>query len=358
MSVFIGVMSGTSVDACDISEISIKNNRVTFRRGDTTAFPKKLKDSILKIASNQPTSISELAQLEYEVSWFFSECINNFLENSENKDTIEAVGIHGQTIWHEPPVSIQMINPNIIVANTGLITVSDFRRMDIAWGGQGAPLVSAFHKFIFENTENIVGLNLGGIANITVFSDTVIGYDTGPANILIDALMRKHFNKAFDNDARYAKKGKVNNNLLAKLLLDEYFQKPYPKSTGREYFNLAWLEKFNIRDIDIHDLLATVTKLTSMSITNELKKFFTDSNITLVIHGGGIHNPLILEFLLEEMPNMEIKDSSLFGIPSNYFESSAFAWLAYMRMNEFSANLPSVTGAKIECLLGNIYKHK
>ena len=366
MDYYIGVMSGTSVDGCDLAYVSIdKNEKVICEKSAFYEIDKSLKDRILSLATNQQISIDYYSSLEHDLSLYYSSNICDFLKrNNLKKEDIKAVSIHGQTVWHSPPKTIQLLNGNIILANTGITTVCDFRRLDLALGGEGAPLVPAFHKHIFKNdnnknnnNKNIVVLNMGGIANITVIKDdVVIGYDTGPANTLIDECTRKYFSCDFDKDAINAKKGKINNELLNRLLKDDYFSKLYPKSTGREYFNFSWLEKFDIKNINKYDLLATLTYLSAKTISIEIKKFFLDGN--LIIHGGGARNPLLLSHLKKELDGFNIKKTDEFGFDSDTLEASAFAWLAHMRLKEIPIDMTKITGASEKHLFGIVYKNK
>lgn len=347
-------MSGTSIDACDVVEVKIDANNFEIIRGASYPFEKDLRNTVLKVAGNTACSIEVIANLEHNLTCFFGACINTFLEQSSNRNNITAIGIHGQTVWHAPPITVQLVDGNLLSVITKQTIVADFRRMDLAYGGQGAPLVPAFHKFVFSHIPNAAVLNMGGISNITVLGEKIIGYDTGPANILIDEMTRRLFDVPYDKNSEIAKKGSIDETLLRRLLDDPYFGMPYPKSTGREYFNYQWLETYGINQVKHEDIICTLTKLSAVSIALEIKKF-SNNNKTLIMHGGGVNNPLLVEFLQAELPHTKLVSSSDVGIESDYLEAVAFAYFAYMRLNKKPANIPSVTGASTECLLGVIY---
>ena len=276
------------------------------------------------------------------------------------KKTITAIGLHGQTLWHEPnsdyPFSMQLGNPNIITAQTGVSVVSDFRRKDIALGGQGAPFAPAFHHFLFSKLdENIAVLNIGGMANLTVIGDKLIGYDTGCGNVLMDMWAFECKGEAYDKDGTFAKSGKVNTTLLEKMLDDDYFKKAPPKSTGREYFNQTWLASYMplFRTIKDEDIAATLLELTAQSIANEVKK--TSTNL-LIVCGGGVNNGYLMERLRDNLKGLKVTSSDEVGVSGEFMEAMAFAWLAHERVHKKCVKLSSVTGASRDSILGAIYE--
>ncbi|WP_392561229.1 anhydro-N-acetylmuramic acid kinase [Orbus sturtevantii] len=366
-SLYIGVMSGTSLDGVDIALVSITKNDISFKLGHTYQIPDNIKSDLLTICEQKQSSLQKLGEIDHQLGELYATAINNFIKNNQiNKKNIVAIGCHGQTIYHSPtghyPFTMQIGDANIIAARTGITTIADFRRRDVALGGQGAPLVPAFHNAIFHNpNKNRVILNIGGISNITVLTPNkpIIGYDTGPGNVLLDSWIMANLNKSYDHDAIWAKTGNINQPLLDQLLQEYYFEQPYPKSTGRELFNLSWLKqkvsKFNLSPQDIQ---ATLVELTVRSTVNELlNKQLLDPSLPceLLICGGGAKNPLIIERFSKLLVNWLVNTTDQHGISGDYMEAIAFAWLAYCRMNNLVSNIPSVTGATKSVSLGVIY---
>lgn len=364
---YIGVMSGTSLDGVDIALVSISANNISFITGETYPIPNNIKADLLTICEQKQGKLQKLGEVDHQLGELYATTINHFIHHHKiNKNDIIAIGCHGQTIYHSPmgdsPFTMQIGDANLIAAKTGITTIADFRRKDMAYGGQGAPLVPAFHKAIFSSPDkNRIILNIGGISNITVLAPNkpIIGYDTGPGNVLLDSWVMVNLNKYYDQDAIWAKTGKVNTPLLNELLLEPYFAQPYPKSTGRELFNLAWITdkvaKFNLLPQDIQ---ATLVELTVVVTINDL---LTKSllNLTLpnelFICGGGAKNPLIVERFTKLLPSWLVNTTDQQGISSDYMEAIAFAWLAYCRINNLTSNIPSVTGASKSVSLGVIY---
>ncbi len=267
--------------------------------------------------------------------------------------SINAIGLHGQTLWHQPtgtfPFTMQLGDANIVHAQTGIKVVADFRRADVALGGQGAPFAPAFHQFYFADTEKAAVLNIGGMANISILGEPLIGYDTGPGNVLMDYWIDKNQQSSFDKDGLWAKSGKINEALLFQMLKEPYFSLPYPKSTGRELFNASWLEKqLENFSLKAEDIQVTLLALSVQSITQELKKFDIE---TLIVCGGGGKNSFFMDFLQEAIYPISLEISK----ESDMLESMAFAWLAYKRVHREKVSLKSVTGALKDTLLGGIY---
>ena len=241
---YIGVMSGTSLDGIDISLCEVDESRcklITFE-----SYPYELNDEVLEIIHSN-VHISKIGECDHRLGLMYAKAINSFL-NKYNipKDTIKAIGLHGQTVWHEPNnyFTMQLGDPNIVAFQTGLTVAADFRRKDMAADGQGAPFAPAFHAFLFgASGKKTAVVNIGGMANISVLDEQVKGYDTGCGNVLLDSWCQKHLGKSYDKDGSWARSGELNESLLKEFLSDEYFAKSYPKSTGREYFNLAWIEE-------------------------------------------------------------------------------------------------------------------
>lgn len=355
---YIGVMSGTSLDGIDIALCKINENGAKLLNSGEYRFESGFKEEILNLIASQ-TSLKEIGTLDTKLGTLFADAINTFLqENSINRDEIQAIGLHGQTLWHEPngqyPFSMQLGNANIVVANTGIQTVCDFRNMDIANGGQGAPFAPAFHQFLFGNLgENVAVLNIGGMANLTFLGENLRGWDTGCGNVLLDMWMSKTQGKAYDKEGGFARSGSLNEALLKDMLQDDYFVKLPPKSTGREYFNQTWLANYLplFHTIDDADIQRTLLELTATTIANDLKNTHTQK---LIVCGGGAKNNFLME-RLKTLSECEIILSDTLGINSDFLEAMAFAWFAYKRVKNEKVKLSSVTGANKESLLGAIY---
>lgn len=360
---YIGLMSGTSMDAVDaaIVEFDTKAKLIHYRE---YPIEKALRHQLRCI--NEKSTLEQVADLDHKLGQLFAKTVNDLLEEANlSSDKIKAIGSHGQTIFHHPEGkltnSIQIADPNIICAETGITTVADFRRMDMAHGGQGAPLASAFHQYQFQQENSaIVILNIGGIANITLLpkdNSKVIGFDTGPGNGLLDDWIQKNKDEEYDKDSAWAQTGKENNELLEQLLSDNYFSLAAPKSTGREYFNLNWLnENLSKRNLDLApvDIQATLLQLSVISICNAIKDVANNYSEVLLC-GGGAYNPTFLESIQDLLPNIKVATTADYGLTPNCIEAVTFAWLAKQRLENKTANIPDVTGANRAVLLGGIY---
>ena len=366
-NLYIGVMSGTSMDGVDIALVDISNGKITAIASDCYPMPNEIKTRLLTLCNSKQTTLQDLGELDHQLGILYAKSINQFIKqnNIDNKQ-VKAIGCHGQTIYHSPnganPFTMQIGDANIIAAQTGITTIADFRRKDMAYGGQGAPLVPAFHKAIFLNPAiNCVVLNIGGISNISVLipDQSVIGYDTGPGNVLLDGWINKSLGKSYDKDGLWAKSGKVNQNLLSALCNEDYFQLPAPKSTGRELFNLAWLmQKLTDFSLNSQDIQATLVEFTAITIANEIDKLPIKNNLPcqLLVCGGGAKNPLIMQQLSALLPKWQVSATDEKGVNSDDMEAIAFAWLAYCRINNIPSNIPEVTGASQSVCLGVIYQ--
>ncbi|ACV25831.1 anhydro-N-acetylmuramic acid kinase [Kangiella koreensis] len=366
MAYYIGLMSGTSVDAidavlCNIDESSA--NPIQLLHNKSLPFPNVIQQQIHSISNAEYAHdpIEEMALLDRELGELFAEAVDDLLKDSEySKDDITAIGSHGQTIRHRPdayhPFTIQIGNPHSIAARTGITTVADFRTRDMVYGGQGAPLVPAFHQAIFHDPQqDRMIVNLGGIANITYLpaNGELLGYDTGPANTLMDQWISRHQNKSYDQNGEWAQQGKVLPELLNDFMSDPYFSQPNPKSTGREYFNLNWLKQFSLDDFAPHDVQATLLELTAQSVSQAIQQHTQTG--TVILCGGGAYNSVLQQSLKTHLSNFEVTTSQEFGVAPDWIEAMAFAWLAHRCLNNLSGNLPAVTGAKQETILGSIY---
>jgi len=376
-------MSGTSADAIDVALASISGAppRVSAKLLNHTSinFPPQLRKEILRVAEQQLISAANLSQLNFRLGEVFAEAALTACRRFRvSPKKIALIGSHGQTIFHQgQPVpyfgrkiasTLQIGEPAIIAARTGITTIADFRPADIAQGGQGAPLVP-YADYLFYRHEKIgrVSLNLGGIANITVVPanakpSQVLAFDTGPANMLIDALVVHftHNRQRYDKNARLAQQGSAIPALLDELMRDPYLKLPPPKSTGREYYGRIYLEKLlrlgRRHKATPNDLIRAATLFTALSIVDALNRFVLRKTKIhqLIISGGGAHNPLILAQLAAALPQIEIVRSPQLGVPEDAKEAFAFAILAYETFHGRPSNLPSATGARRPAILGKI----
>ncbi|SNT70841.1 anhydro-N-acetylmuramic acid kinase [Psychrobacter sp. LV10R520-6] len=419
---YIGMMSGTSLDGMDAVLCQFSSNVKTDNSNDENAsapmqllttysqdFPKRLREVLLALC--QPNGIKGLISQDDEpddkcgeLDWFgwasrlygefASEVVNTLLQQADiDTESVLAIGCHGQTVRHRPQMgfSLQLVDANIIAEHTGISVISDFRRRDMAVGGQGAPLVPAFHQALFSATDKTrVLLNLGGIANITVLPTNslahstdghsssqneqqttaqITGYDTGPANLLLDAWAALHTGKDYDAGGAWAQTGQIIEPLLTQLLTHPFFAKSYPKSTGREDFNLAWLQA-ELQTFDqtatntrysSADVQATLTELTAISASVQIKQFIKDNDGTannlisaVYICGGGALNDYLMTRLQAHLPYCTIGTTASLGLDPTWVEAVAFAWLARQTLMGETGNLPAVTGASKNVVLGQV----
>lgn len=364
---YIGLMSGTSMDAIDAALIDCSNNDVQLVSHHSQPLTTETRQRINKLCIGCDNELENMLQLDTELGVQFADCANNLIKkNTLKAKDITAIGSHGQTLRHYPHAtiqnSLQVANPNIIAERTGITTVADFRRRDMAAGGQGAPLVPAFHEKVFRNSKyNTVVLNIGGIANISLLpaeqKKQVIGFDTGPGNGLLDAWVQTHKLRQYDDKGSWAASGTVNTGLLKEFLSEAYFQRPYPKSTGRELFNLDWINKIlktNAQEYLAEDIQATLVELTVTSICNDVHALTLPIE-RLLVCGGGARNDYLMSRLKSQLSNVDITTTQAISFEPEWIEAMAFAWLAKQTINNLSSNLASVTGANKAVILGAIY---
>lgn len=399
---YIGMMSGTSLDGmdavlCQFGNEEDRQQPLQLLATYSQDFPPRLREVLLALC--QPNGINHLTptigEPNSELDWFgwaskayaefASEVVNNLLQQSNtDSESVLAIGCHGQTVRHRPQMgfSLQLVDANIIAERTGISVVSDFRRRDMAVGGQGAPLVPAFHQALFATPDSTrVLLNLGGIANITVLpananlinanpandalvnNSPVIGYDTGPANLLLDAWTSLHTNKDYDAGGAWAQSGQVIEPLLNQLIEHPFFARTYPKSTGREDFNLAWLQnelqKFDQASAHIRyssaDVQATLTELTAMSASMQINMFINaHEKSSVYVCGGGAFNDYLMTRLQAHLPHCTVETTASLGLNPAWVEAVAFAWLARQTLMGETGNLPAVTGASKGVVLGQV----
>ncbi|OBT07288.1 anhydro-N-acetylmuramic acid kinase [Vibrio sp. UCD-FRSSP16_10] len=364
---YIGIMSGTSLDGVDLALVRFENGKTHCLDTFEFPLPEQLKQHTLQVCQGQPTTLKQIGTLDHQFGLLYADAVNAFLSHRTlDASDITAIGCHGQTVYHQPtgdtPFTTQIGDANLIAIKTGITTVADFRRKDMALGGQGAPLVPAYHQTLFPTTQSCkVVLNIGGIANISVLKPCgeVLGYDTGPGNMLMDVWVQKHLGKPFDHDGLFAQKGVVCKPLLAHFMSDPYLLQLPPKSTGREHYNLAWLEEILSQvnlSISAQDVQATLLEFTATSIAEQCIHYQTSHDDQLLVCGGGANNPLLMQRLQSLLPQWHIGSTDSQGISGDYMEALAFAWLAYRRMHNLPSNLPKVTGACRATSLGVIYQ--
>lgn len=362
---YIGTMSGTSLDGLDVVLTTSTANGLEVEAAQTYPYPAQMAAELLSLCSPGEDEITRMLTADIQLARFTAQSIQSLLQQQGlGPRDITTIGHHGQTIRHQPsgdhPNTLQIGDANTIALLSGITTVADFRRKDMAAGGQGAPLVPAFHRAVFQHAdENRVIVNIGGIANITVLNarqNEVIGFDSGPGNVLMDLWYRTHQSGSIDEGGAWAETGQVDASLLDEMLSDPYFSQDYPKSTGREHFHQNWLNRMLAeRRLTAADVQATLCQLTAETIHRAIIQAGTDCQRILVC-GGGVHNLSLMKRLQTLAASIPVESSANYGIHPDWVEGACFAWLAKQTMEALPANLPSVTGASDEVILGAIYQ--
>ena len=362
-NIFIGVMTGTSVDAIDLAALSIDHESYKLLNAKSYPFPENLKNKILEYSRNQESiDDNKTRSLGDQMAHVYAKSIEAFINESHlKKETINAVGLHGQTISHNPddqnPRSTQIGNGEIVAKTTGLIVVNDFRRADIIAGGQGAPLAPLFHDRFFGEANKIRAvINIGGIANISIFGKELTGYDIGPGNVLMDSWCREIKSCDFDENGKWAERGNLNQILLDKLLEDEFIHRRPPKSSGTDYFNIKWInEKLEQFDFPINDtdIQRTLAEFTANIIAAAIKSHSDIDQIAIC--GGGAENNFLME-LIREKSSYEVLKTDCWGMNHEWVEAAGFAYLAYLRVNDIPVDTSSITGSNGMVKLGDIQK--
>lgn len=368
---FIGIMTGTSLDGIDLAIVDFIYDGSTFaikeKYFNTYEYPPDLKKEVLDLIA-APANIYKVSQLNFAIAMVYSECVDKALfESGIFKADITGLSVHGQTVWHQPykktigtrkiTSTFQLCDLSVLNQLSGIPVYGNFRTADMALGGQGAPLVPIFdYYFLSEKDLDVVALNIGGISNMTYLpssglKERVIGFDTGPGNVLIDIAMRKYFNKEFDNFGNTARKGKFITKILDELMQLDYISKPYPKSTGREIFNVMFFNKYFSDELEPEDVLCTLSHFTAKSIAHNIIQNKLSVN-KIVVTGGGAHNIFLMELLSHYMKNVDIIQGNTLGIGIDSKEAVCFAFLGLLNKLGLSGNIPSVTGACRECILG------
>jgi anhydro-N-acetylmuramic acid kinase len=384
MAKYIGLMSGTSMDGVDAVLCYIESGECHTLDSTSLPYPPTLLAMLHSLCSPSVNELNTMAVADRLVAETFAKAVIALLEKTDTSAAdITAIGSHGQTIRHFPQThldgdaqisqfpphdhrsfTLQIGDPNTIAVLTNIDVIADFRRKDIALGGQGAPLVPAYHQAVFaHNTASRVLVNIGGIANLSLLTpkidgSTPLGYDTGPGNTLMDAWIARHYGKPYDANGQWASSGKVDNVLLAHLLTDPFFSKNGPKSTGREYFNLTWLDdvlKTIGRNIATEDVQATLLELTVNSIASAVMRHKLSLDTQVIVCGGGAFNSALMKALSARLSPHPVDNSRCLNIHPQHVEGAAFAWFAYAHINRISGNVPGVTGASRNAVLGAYY---
>jgi len=358
---YIGIMSGTSMDAIDAVVIDFDNNSKIIGEA-TIIFPKKIHQEITTLISQPQTSLAHLGYLNIALTELYIQVVKKLLLKTNLKASqISAIGCHGQTVLHQPDgnyrFSTQLGSGSYLAEKTNITTVTDFRNRDMAAGGQGAPLVPAFHSKLFkDSTKNRLIINIGGIANCTWLPSNgdIIGFDIGPGNTLMDCWIKKCCDKSYDKDGNWSATGNISSSLLDILLADPYFQKTQPKSTGREYFNLNWLKNSAgelMSSINKEDIQATLLEFTACTIASTINQFNTQETYFC---GGGFHNIKLIS-RINDLTATSNSSTDVLGLDPDLVEAAAFAWLAKRCLEKKDGTLASVTGADHSSIAGAIY---
>jgi len=365
---YLGLMSGTSLDGVDCALVDL-SGPPALAATRFLPYPLGLRDALLELSQSGSDELERAGRLSVELSALYATAVNGLLaEAGIEAAGIAAIGCHGQTVRHRPEsgFTVQLVNPALLAERTGIMVVADFRSRDIAAGGQGAPLVPAFHAVCFRSTQrHRVVVNIGGIANLTDLpappNGAVRGFDSGPGNILLDVWASQHLGTHCDRDGRLASTGTVIPDLLERMLNDEYFDRPPPKSTGRERFNAKWLAAKLGDERDYRhaghaaaDVQATLAELTARTIAGAIERCCPGAEDVFAC-GGGVHNPDLMRRLQAGLGDRHLATTDALGVPADWVEAMAFAWLARQALNRSSGNLPEVTGARGPRVLGAVY---
>lgn len=363
---YIGLMSGTSADAIDAALVDVQLTPQLIAH-HTLQLPANTRQQIHALSVPSDNEIDRMGLLDTELGKLFAQTSLELLTKAGvSSAQIIAIGSHGQTLRHRPPGSpegtftLQIGDPNQIAELTGITTVADFRRRDMAASGQGAPLVPAFHRAIFhtQDSDRVI-VNIGGMANITWLpaKGQTLGFDTGPGNVLMDIWIEEQLAKRYDHDGAWAATGRVCDMLLTALLTTPYFKLQAPKSTGRESFNRAWLEKNLLKLTSIlapADVQATLLELTAITLVDSINGL-SQSSKEVFVCGGGAYNAALMQRLVALLPNDTVASTAVLGVDPQWIEAMAFAWLAQQTINNRPGNLREVTGATREVILGGVY---
>ena len=363
---YVGILSGTSVDRVDATLVAFEP-APRLVAAQALEFPADLRRELLALATPGESEIDRLGQADSRLAELLAEAVNGLLRDAGvAAGMVRAIGSHGQTIRHRPGLApaftLQIGDPNIIATRTGIPVVADFRRKDMALGGQGAPLVPAFHEAVFRTAgRDRVVVNLGGIANLTLLpgdpAARIGGFDTGPGNTLLDAWARRVLGEPMDRDGTLAARGHVIPELLEVFLADPFFRKNPPKSTGPEHFSLEWLQErlTAANRAGEADVQATLVALTAQTIAAAIRQTTAVQRPEVFVCGGGARNPALMAALRKNLSECTVETTAGLGVDPDWVEAMAFAWLARQRLESRPGNHPSVTGARRAAILGGLY---
>lgn len=356
----MGLMSGTSLDGADAALVDFSANTPKTLAFATVPFTNDLRDRILALSSAGTDPLELSGTVSTELADLYARAVEAVLAGAGvDRKAVAAIGCHGQTVRHRPDLgfTIQLNDPARLAELTGIDVVADFRRRDMAAGGQGAPLVPAFHEAIFRHpTRSRAVVNIGGISNVTWLppSGRTLGFDCGPGNVLLDGWARKHLGAQFDEDGKWASAGRTDAALLSRLLDEPFLRSPPPKSTGRELFRLEWLQDRLPADFRAADVQSTLTDFTAHSIVGAIDRFCPSTD-EIYLAGGGARNGALVSRIRGLAKGRPVAPTDKLGVPTGHVESMAFAWLAMKCVNREPVDLTAVTGARNPCVLGAIY---
>jgi len=358
---FVGLMSGTSMDGIDAVLVDFSNQASKLVAAHYLPYSRDLAERLLALQQKGEDELHRASILGLHLAHLYHQASEEVLRLAAiPRNAIRAIGCHGQTVRHNPKsgYTTQLGNPALLAELSGIDVVTDFRSRDIAAGGQGAPLVPAFHEAVFRSSQtHRLVLNVGGFANVTDLDpdSTTRGFDTGPGNVLMDAWAQKHIGQAYDDRGAWADRGRVLPEVLDGLLANSFFSLSPPKSCGRELFDLAWVESIVPEDKAPEDVQATLCELTARSIAAAVERWCNKPS-EVAVCGGGAHNLSLLKRLKSNLPNTRIVTTEALGIHPDWVEAMAFAWLARQAVHGLPGNLPAVTGSRGPRILGAIYQ--
>jgi anhydro-N-acetylmuramic acid kinase len=359
-TLFIGLMSGTSLDGADAALVDFSSSTPHTLAFASVPFAPALRDRILALCEPGSDPLDLAATVTMELSAQYANAVEGVIAAAgERRDRIAAIGCHGQTVRHRPDLgyTIQLNDGARLAELTGIDVVADFRRRDMAAGGQGAPLVPAFHEAVFRHPRHSRAIvNIGGISNVTWMppAGPTIGFDCGPGNVLLDGWARRHLGTHFDEDGKWAAQGRTDAALLDRLMRAPFLDSPPPKSTGRELFRMAWLDDRIERGLRPADVQATLTDFTACSIIGSIERFCPDTT-EIYLAGGGARNPALVKRISALAGRRPVALTDVLGVPTGHVESMAFAWLAMKCMRREPIDLTAITGARAPRVLGAIY---
>ena len=365
----IGLMSGTSLDGVDGVLVDFSDSHLSVLAFASCEMPAALRAQLLALNTSGSDELHRGALAANALAEIYARVVEQLLGASgTSRESVAAIGAHGQTVRHRPGefdgvgYTVQLNNPALLAERSGIPVVADFRSRDVAAGGQGAPLVPAFHcRFLNRQQHDLAVLNIGGISNVTLLNPTgtipVQGFDCGPGNALLDYWCHKHTGAAFDRDGTWGRSGQVHQSLLACMLSESFFHRAPPKSTGRDLFNPAWLhgQLAHAPEIAAADVQATLAALTAQSCADSVQRYCAATLPRLLVCGGGAYNTYLMELLSERLPGCRVESTEVVGLPPLQVEACAFAWLAAQAIEAKPGNLPTVTGARGMRVLGAVY---